>query len=67
MKFSYKLKSLSKPLFVPLSSGIQESLCKESKHADPQMQVQLNKLERLENEYLKLTSTQSVAEVHTYI
>lgn len=40
----------------------QESLCKESKHADPQMQVQLNKLERLENEYLKLTSTQSVAE-----
>ncbi|XP_077076203.1 centrosomal protein CEP57L1 [Siphateles boraxobius] len=34
----------------------------ESKHTDPQMQVQLNKLERLENEYLKLTSTQSVAE-----
>ncbi|XP_048062956.1 centrosomal protein CEP57L1 isoform X1 [Megalobrama amblycephala] len=40
----------------------QDSLCKESKHTDPQMQAQLNKLERLEKEYLKLTSTQSVAE-----
>ncbi|KAK7132932.1 hypothetical protein R3I94_014977 [Phoxinus phoxinus] len=40
----------------------QESFCKESRPTDPQMQEQLHKLERLENEYLKLTSTQSVAE-----
>ncbi|KAF4099614.1 centrosomal protein CEP57L1 isoform X1 [Onychostoma macrolepis] len=40
----------------------QESVCRESTHTDPQMQTQLNKLERLEKEYLKLTSTQSIAE-----
>ncbi|XP_016330542.1 centrosomal protein cep57l1-like [Sinocyclocheilus anshuiensis] len=40
----------------------QDSVCRESTHTDPQMQTQLNKLERLEEEYLKLTSTQSIAE-----
>lgn len=40
----------------------QDSVYRESTHADPQMQTQLNKLERLEKEYLKLTSTQSIAE-----
>ncbi|XP_056337386.1 centrosomal protein CEP57L1 isoform X4 [Danio aesculapii] len=35
---------------------------KESTHTDPQIQAQLNKLERLEKEYLRLTNTQSVAE-----
>ncbi|XP_067273740.1 centrosomal protein CEP57L1 isoform X1 [Pseudorasbora parva] len=43
-------------------TGRQDTLSKESKHADPHMQAQLNKLEKLENEYLKLTSTQSMAE-----
>ncbi len=42
-------------------------MCRESIHTAPQMQTQLNKLERLEKEYLKLTSTQSIAEVKTYI
>ncbi|XP_042603333.1 centrosomal protein cep57l1-like isoform X3 [Cyprinus carpio] len=40
----------------------QDSVCRESTHTDPQMQTQLNKLERLEKEYLKLTRTQSIAE-----
>ncbi|XP_057209074.1 centrosomal protein CEP57L1 isoform X2 [Triplophysa rosa] len=40
----------------------QESMYKESTNTDPQIQAQLNKLERLEKEYLKLTSTQSMAE-----
>ncbi|XP_016150898.1 centrosomal protein cep57l1-like isoform X6 [Sinocyclocheilus grahami] len=40
----------------------QDSVCRESTHTDPQMQAHLNKLERLEKEYLKLTSTQSIAE-----
>ncbi|XP_026146590.1 centrosomal protein cep57l1 isoform X1 [Carassius auratus] len=40
----------------------QDSMCRESTHTDPQMQTQLNKLERLEKDYLKLTSTQSIAE-----
>lgn len=40
----------------------QESVCKESTNTDPQIQAQLDKLERLEKEYLRLTSTQSVAE-----
>ncbi|XP_051955068.1 centrosomal protein CEP57L1 isoform X3 [Xyrauchen texanus] len=40
----------------------QETVCKESTHTDIQIQAQLNKLEKLEKEYLKLTSTQSIAE-----
>ncbi|RXN06271.1 centrosomal cep57l1-like isoform X1 [Labeo rohita] len=40
----------------------QDSVYRESTHTDPQMQAHLNKLERLEKEYLRLTSTQSVAE-----
>ncbi|XP_016391455.1 centrosomal protein cep57l1-like isoform X2 [Sinocyclocheilus rhinocerous] len=40
----------------------QDYVCRESTHTDPQMQAHLNKLERLEKEYLKLTSTQSIAE-----
>ncbi|KTF76695.1 hypothetical protein cypCar_00042811 [Cyprinus carpio] len=40
----------------------QDSVCRENTHTDPQMQTHLNKLERLEKEYLKLTSTQSIAE-----
>ncbi|XP_016148778.1 centrosomal protein CEP57L1 isoform X3 [Sinocyclocheilus grahami] len=40
----------------------QDSVCRKSTHTDPQMQTQLNKLERLEKEYLNLTSTQSIAE-----
>ncbi|XP_051500984.1 centrosomal protein CEP57L1 [Myxocyprinus asiaticus] len=40
----------------------QETVFKESTHTDPQIQAQLNKLEKLEKEYLKLTSTQSVTE-----
>ncbi|XP_059354517.1 centrosomal protein cep57l1-like isoform X2 [Carassius carassius] len=40
----------------------QDSVCRESTHTDPLMQAHLNKLERLEKEYLKLTSTQSIAE-----
>ncbi|XP_073673169.1 centrosomal protein CEP57L1 [Garra rufa] len=40
----------------------QDSVYRESTYTDPQMQAHLNKLERLEKEYLRLTSTQSVAE-----
>ncbi|XP_068071517.1 centrosomal protein CEP57L1 isoform X2 [Danio rerio] len=40
----------------------KDSLPTEHTHADPQIQAQLNKLERLEKEYLRLTNTQSVAE-----
>ncbi|XP_059368592.1 centrosomal protein CEP57L1 isoform X3 [Carassius carassius] len=40
----------------------QDSMCRESTQTDPQVQTQLNKLERLEKDYLKLTSTQSIAE-----
>ncbi|XP_043075013.1 centrosomal protein CEP57L1 isoform X2 [Puntigrus tetrazona] len=40
----------------------EDSLCRQSTHTDQQMQTQLNKLDRLEKEYLKLTSTQSIAE-----
>ncbi|XP_051510260.1 centrosomal protein cep57l1-like isoform X2 [Myxocyprinus asiaticus] len=43
-------------------TGRQETMCKESTHTDIQIQAQLNKLEKLEKEYLKLTSTQSIAE-----
>ncbi|XP_055043057.1 centrosomal protein CEP57L1 isoform X2 [Misgurnus anguillicaudatus] len=42
--------------------GIEEPVCKEGTNTDLQIQAQLNKLERLEKEYLKLTSTQSEAE-----
>ncbi|TRY99191.1 hypothetical protein DNTS_001989 [Danionella cerebrum] len=40
----------------------QDPLHKELTHTDSQIHAQLSKLERLEKEYLKLTSTQSVAE-----
>ncbi|KAK1805493.1 hypothetical protein P4O66_019794 [Electrophorus voltai] len=50
--------SLSPPLWLLLEC-VQQS---ERAHSDPQIKAQLQKLDKLEKECLKLTSTQSVAE-----